>query len=376
MAILLCLTGLAAAPEAPSPQALRRFHEGVALQQGGDWDGAARAYRAALSVAPRFAQAHANLGAALARLGRYAEAVACYQEALRLAPDLSQAYLNLGIAHLRAGQSAKAVAPIERYLRAQPDSLQARQLLGVALVEAGRDAEAVPHLQQALALGGDEPGVLLSLGIAYTRLGRPEADDVARRLNETPAGRPAYHLLRGLALQDEQQHASALRELDQAAAAGLDTPRLHLARGFSLLVLGRGREAIASLQGVVAGAPAEYQGFFYLAYAYDRQGELAKCRENAEAAHALAPDSPDVNALLGKVRLEGGHAAEAIGPLRAAVRANPKDTQTRYLLARAYRAVGRRADALRELEEVQKLMDAGYQDEIVFPRARSPVPKP
>ncbi len=375
----LLLFVLSAAPPAPAasppPEAVRRFREGAALQQTGDFEGAARAYRAALTSAPRFAEAHANLGAVLARLGQYDEAVASYARALRLAPRLAAVHLNLGIAHLRAGQFGKAAASFERYLKAEPSSIQARQLLGAALVEADRDTEALPHLEKAVAAGVDDPGVLLSLGIAYTRLGRPEAEQIERRMAETPAARPLYHLLRGLALQDVQKHGEALKELEAAAAAGLDTPRLHLAMGFSLLTLGVNEAAIASLEKAVAAAPSDYQGFYYLAYTYEREGDLARCREHAERARTLEPSSPEVNGLLGKVLLDQGQVADAIGPLEQAIKGSPKDTEKRYLLARAYRQVGRRADAAREFAEVQRLKDASFKDEILVPGARPAPPE-
>ena len=62
-----------AAQERPAAAA---FRDGAAAQQRGDLERAAEAYRRAIEIEPRFAEAHANLGAVLARLGRGEEAVA------------------------------------------------------------------------------------------------------------------------------------------------------------------------------------------------------------------------------------------------------------------------------------------------------------
>src|SRR5688572_2435348 len=58
------------------------FREGAAAQQRGDLQSAADAYRRAIEIEPRFAEAHTNLGAVLARLGRYEDAVVSIERAL------------------------------------------------------------------------------------------------------------------------------------------------------------------------------------------------------------------------------------------------------------------------------------------------------
>src|SRR5262245_19236231 len=78
------------------------FKRATDLQQRGQWEEAASAWREFITRAPKHAGAQANYGAVLARLGRYDEAVASYETALRLEPSLTAVYYNLGIAHYRA----------------------------------------------------------------------------------------------------------------------------------------------------------------------------------------------------------------------------------------------------------------------------------
>src|SRR6202171_5177774 len=83
-----------------------KFNRAVELQRQGAHHEAAAEYRAALAIAPNYAEDQANLGVGLARLGNYEEAIAAYESVLRLKPELTPVLLNLGIAHYRVGQFA------------------------------------------------------------------------------------------------------------------------------------------------------------------------------------------------------------------------------------------------------------------------------
>lgn len=64
---------------------------------------------------------------------------------------------------------------------------------------------------------------------------------------------------------------------------------------------------------------------------------------------ALAPDNPFVYVVLGKAYLDHQRPHEAVKAFRAALRRNPGDHATRWLLVRAYRRSAQNAQALAEL---------------------------
>ena len=70
---------LSAGAQASKPD--EAFARAVALQQAGDREGAAAAYRAFLKAQPTNVAARSNLGVVLAQLGRYEDAIGAYRAA-------------------------------------------------------------------------------------------------------------------------------------------------------------------------------------------------------------------------------------------------------------------------------------------------------
>jgi tetratricopeptide (TPR) repeat protein len=339
-----------------------RFKRAIELQRQGALEEAAAEYRAVIKSAPGYAEAHANLGAVMSRLGRYAEAVAGYEEALRLNPQLTPILLNLGIAHYRAEQFAKAAAVLDRFLVKAPDHMQARQLLGISLVALGRDADGVAQLEP-ISETTDDPTALYSLGLAYLRLNRPELKTIISRLAASSAGKPLGLLLRGQWLLSNLAFKQAVGELEEAARFNPELPRLQYSLGLSYLKLGRSQEALACFERELRHSQQDFSTLYYLAYLHELSGTLDAARTRVEEALKLEPQSPEANALLGKVLFKQGKAAEAVAPLEAAVAKDPADSEKRYLLARVYQQLGRRQDAAREFAEVQRLKNRAIEQE-------------
>jgi tetratricopeptide (TPR) repeat protein len=88
----------AAAPPAPAASPEARLEAANGLYLAGDFDGAARAYRALVDEGYEGSALHLNLGNALARAGARGQAMASWQRALRLDPSDADARANLELA--------------------------------------------------------------------------------------------------------------------------------------------------------------------------------------------------------------------------------------------------------------------------------------
>lgn len=347
-----------------------QFKHAVTLQQQGQLRAAADEYRALLKLKPDYAEAHANLGVVLSQLGSYDEAIASYEAALQINPKLAPIWLNVGILHYRAGQFAKAVQTLEKFLAVDTGNIQARQLIGLSLVEQGRDAEAIPVLEATLAAAPQDAAVLYSLGLAYLRMKRSEVRGTIERLREFPAGVAASHLLEGQSLLANLEFEKAIAELTEAKRLKPDLPRLHHSLGLSYVKLGRNPEAIAAFENEVRRKPQDFVSLYYLAYVHEAAGSFDVALQYVDRAMKVDSESPEANALLGKILFKQNKAADALKPLEIAVAKDATDADKRYLLARIYQQLGRREDAAREFAEVQRLKAEQLKND----RARLPKP--
>jgi protein O-GlcNAc transferase len=344
-----------ALPAQESP-ATAAFREGAAAQQRGDLQSAAEAYRRAIEIEPRLAEAHANLGAVLARLGRYEDAVLSIERALAINPKLTAARLNLGLAHYRAGALSAAAEAFHAVHGAEPSLLQARQLLGLVLVELGRDAEAIPHLE-ASAQAADEPAVLFALGRAYSRRGDPRAEIVADRLAKLPEGKALWHQLRGLVLQRDDRHQNALEAFEAAAALNAGLPQLSVNIGVSRLALGDRDGARQAFNAALVRSDRDAAAHIYLAWMDEQDDRLLDARRHAEQAVALEGGLAESQGLLGRILLKQGNPALATPHLEAAVAAEPRNASWRFLLGQAYQRSGHTEAATRQFAEARSLKE-------------------
>lgn len=143
-----------------------------------DYEGADRAYRQAMTIAPDNPAPWLERGASLAQQGRYADAVADYSHALGLHAD-AETYFNRGAANEGLKQTITAIADYSSALRAKPDFVAALLARG-RLVEAKNAPAAVADYEKVLAL----PASAVDQALAKERIrslgGKPAASGPPR----------------------------------------------------------------------------------------------------------------------------------------------------------------------------------------------------
>ena len=145
---MLRLGGLAA-------PALRLYAEANGLAAEGLVVEAEAAFRRALALNPRLAEAHNNLGNVLRAQGRAAEAAAAYREALACGLDHPLVHYNLASALKALGEVEEAEQRFRRALVQQPDYAEAFNNLANLLREQDRLTGAATAYLRALALRPD-----------------------------------------------------------------------------------------------------------------------------------------------------------------------------------------------------------------------------
>ena len=128
---------------------------GAVLASQGDFAGAERHFRRALSLTPYSATAHNNLGLALLHQDRFEEAVAWFQGAVRLDPGFAAAHENLALLAAIEERWTDGLPPCAAMVEIDPKEPRYRQLLACTLWEAGDRQESKRQYALAESLAPD-----------------------------------------------------------------------------------------------------------------------------------------------------------------------------------------------------------------------------
>ena len=221
---------------------------------------------------------------------------------------------------------------------------------------------AAAHFRRAIAADPDFFGASAELAQVYLQLGlRLDAGDAAERALDERSIDPEVLLLTGNALLQAGRAEKALQAFERALATSPDDAWLHHHNGLALHELQRSDEARAAFAKAVELdpdlLPARIQaGRVALAMA-DPAGAVAML----EPVVSSALDEPLLLALLGKAYAQSGRYDDAIAFLKDAARLDPEMPDPPYMLAQAYRELGRDEEANVAMEEFQALSRADRQ---------------
>jgi len=222
-----------------------------------DFEGAARAYEAAVALVPGDAGAHHAFGKVFYDQARHAEALAEFRVAAMLAPSSPVAWTAMSQVHLRERRYDDALATSLHALQLDVRDAEARYVYATALVRLGRTDE-----------GRREMAI-------YQQL---QAEDAAERDRAVRLNALRREAELATARGD---HASAADLLRQAFVLDPTAPRSHRELGLAQLASGRAEEAVKSFETAIGlGAPIET--YLDLAEAYDALGR----RDDAARARA------------------------------------------------------------------------------------------
>jgi cytochrome c-type biogenesis protein CcmH/NrfG len=130
-------------------------------------------------------------------------------------------------------------------------------------------------------------------------------------------------------------------DLFQVGVAALDVDRFDLAN--------------TKLTAAIQRIPEEPAAWADRGLIHLRNNELKEAETDLNKAHELAPDSPEIESLLGRLAEKGGRFAEAADHYRKALASDPQDVTTRYALASVLDREGGpegEAEYQKQLEEI------------------------
>ncbi len=383
-------------------------------------------YRQALHFKPEMTSAANNHGLVYLYMERLQEAARDFHHALLSDPKAAAVHYNLSIVQARLDSLPSALVSIDRAIALQPGMANFYLQKGTVLDRLDQDEAAADVLQKALALDS-------TLSAGYNSLGNLMAashPDLAREAYEKAVanydvyvqkryGRASQALEKGYfdlfaACKDNWQiradHAMVynnlgkvhlqLKEYDQAGAAfakamelqpDLWEPAENLAvicfvqkknqQGRAFMAKGRLNRARAAiradslaaaeslLQEALQFQPRLQGSHVLLAQIYERKGQKKDAETALRTGARLYPNDPVIQQGWGRFLLRLGRYAEAREHLLKAIAFDPRQNESRYLLAEVYRALGNPELAEQEIARGHFFLGQGYEEAGFLDRA-------
>jgi serine/threonine protein kinase/tetratricopeptide (TPR) repeat protein len=268
---------------------------------------------------PDLAPVHRVAGLVLGDAGYYEMAVAEYSRAIELDPNNGDAYRRIGLVREKSGQLQEALTAYQNAVKVDPERYANHQALGAWYFYRGAYEEAIRHFIRAEQLAPKEPELHRVLGVAYIDIGKfSEAERELRigiSLKETA---PTLQSLGGVLMYEQKE-----------------------------------REAIPQFLRALSLNPNRYLSWMDLAICYRRTGHAAesgsanrKGLAAAEKEMAQNPRDGYVRAVLAYLCARLGDRTRAESEVAQAVRLSPNDSDTLWVAATTYAALGQKGSLL------------------------------
>lgn len=275
-------------------------------------------------------------------------------------PPSSQLYRLQGDALYDLNRLPEADTAYAQAIKADPHDEAAAQMRGLTLFRLGRPAVAIPLLSVNHAFGAQtkaDPTYVLALCYLDTL----HYDDARRAFAEQYGLAPdsaAAYLLAARMLLRRGYVPIAQQYAEKAVALDPRLPLAHQLLGEIALAENKSELAITELEKERAANPLQPAAYERLGDAYSRVGKYAEADRVLQQAVLLEPNATGPYILLGKALLKQGQPMGAMTFLQKAEAMDPANYMTHNLLAQAYRALGRSADASREVQLTEKVQAA------------------
>ncbi len=281
--------------------------QAVRLQRVGDLSAARARWEAAVRVAP-------------------SDPVVIYTAGVlaRASEDQERARALFAQALTRAGSGAEAVSPLQAIISVFPGEFHPRFRLSGILHRLGR-YEAARDLLRELIPG--HPGLAdlhNNLGVSLLALGQfQEAADSFREATRLQPGMARAHANLGVALDHLGMKVAGLRHLLTATELEPDNLALRIYLARALLESGHLDTAERTFATVRAARPDDPDATAGLAAIAERRGDHAGAYRLMAGAVASGATDPNLARTWGLVCLRLGRAEEGLGPVEAALAADP-----------------------------------------------------
>jgi tetratricopeptide (TPR) repeat protein len=316
----------------------------------GDYNGAARAYRAHFADLPPLNKRENESGQDAILRGDLKTAKAKASEALAQNPGNEEALLDLAEVALLEGDARHAREYTEQILRKDADHADALLLASLSAARSQNADRALDTLNRLLRQS--RIGSRLS---SFFALLETTGDLADLPLDERPYNVLALYA-RYLRIFDPSNGPLAIRYAEKAIGHGDRPEDAYLTIGIVYDKAGRKQAAIEAFQKAIEANPKYPLGYWWAADAYGKVGDLSNEYLMSKAAVTQAPGDPFYGELFTYVLMEKlGDFHQAVAYLRTAVLTSPDSEGTRERLAYSLDFIGNYDEAAAQYREAIRM---------------------
>ena len=358
----------ASAAQAPAgtPPAQVLDAVGVWFAQKGDLNCAVAAFKQALRLEPRSAEAHFDLGLVRQSQQQPAAAISEFRLALEYDPALLQAHCAIGSS---LSEPTEAESEFRKALAVDPQLVCALDGMAQVLVKERRYDAALDFWRQALRIQPDAPDMQLALATATYKSatarkanGLPALDgadvaDAIRLLTDLTKTNPDMtdaHFALGNIYANERRDREAADEYHEITRRNPNDMVALAAQVKALIDTSAYAEALAPARDYVRQKPNDPSGHVMLGTVYQQLGDYAKAEPELELGAARAPGDFEARYQLGLLLARMGKPAQALPHLQKAVALKPGDRAAKYQLVSVLRSLGKTQESTQMVEQLRK----------------------
>jgi tetratricopeptide (TPR) repeat protein len=191
-------------------------HASIANEQ---WDSAIQSYEKAITLAPNELSLRLELGAALIKTGQVTGSISAFQEALRIASHNLTAELGLARTYRAVRNNEEAKRVLERAIREHPKSPEPLAAIGEFEIQQQTYDAAIGHLKASLVLAPVNVETRNLLAAAYKAKGDlPNALAELDKVLARDTNNPFAHFLRAEIYSDQNKDVLALPDAQRVVA--------------------------------------------------------------------------------------------------------------------------------------------------------------
>ena len=362
-------------PDANDARVMQLYTRAKSAEQTGDIDGAILKYKSIVDVAPHLGPAYNNLGALYLRQHEYTKAIAILKRGLEVDRSMYSAIVLLGIAYYEEGDYREARQPLETAVRTNPKDNNAELYLAKDLIKLEDFGAAATHLQELTKRDPKDQEIWYELGKVYMKL----SEAALAKVDAIDPNSVLSHEIRGDIMASMKNFDGALVEYKKAVDLAPQQSGTHYKLGDAYWQLEDWADATEQFQAELINDPgncnAQWKlGDILLEQHVRPEDALEDINKAMQICPSLKEAVPDrATALIRLNRYE-----DAVPDLKTAIKGDPNEPRLHFMLAQAYRGLGKTADANAEmatfgkLEQDARAAEAKHAEEVMQQKSKIP----